>query len=88
MKVDSSIVLVRQNLRQLPLSVRAAVSDKLKRLLAAGVIEPFDVFAWVLSIVVRPKSGRMCADLREPNEAVIIDAVPLQSNDEWNYFPA
>ncbi|KAJ8336765.1 hypothetical protein SKAU_G00379850 [Synaphobranchus kaupii] len=76
---------VRQKLRRLPLSVRGAVSDELKRLLAAGVIEPIDASAWVSPIVViQKKSGkiRMCVDLREPNKAVIIDAFPLPHMDE------
>ncbi|KAJ8353489.1 hypothetical protein SKAU_G00210560 [Synaphobranchus kaupii] len=84
-KVDASVTPVRQKLRWLPLSVRGAVSDELKRLLAAGVIKPIDASAWVSPIVViQKKSGkiRMCVDLREPNKAVIIDAFPLPHMDE------
>ena len=84
-KVDPSITPVRQKLRRLPLSVRGAVSDELKRLLAAGVIEPVDASAWVSPIVViQKKSGkiRMCVDLREPNKAVVIDSFPLPHMDE------
>ncbi|KAJ8373726.1 hypothetical protein SKAU_G00043060 [Synaphobranchus kaupii] len=84
-KVDASVTPVHQKLCRLPLSVTGAVSDELKRLLAAGVIEPIDASAWVSPIVViQKKSGkiRMCVDLREPNKAVIIDAFPLPHMDK------
>lgn len=38
-KVAPTAVPVRQKLRRLPFSVRAAVSEELNRLLSAGVIE-------------------------------------------------
>ena len=82
--VDSSIPPVRQKLRRLPLSVRDAVSDELKCLLATGVIERVDASAWVSPIVSYTEEVKicMCVDLREPNKAVIIDAFPLPHMDE------
>lgn len=65
----------------LPLSVRVAFSGEQKYLLAAGVIEPISVSAWVSPIIVTQwKSGKMCAD--QPNKAVIIDAFPLPYIEE------
>uniref|UniRef100_A0A8C6V5S1 Gypsy retrotransposon integrase-like protein 1 n=1 Tax=Neogobius melanostomus TaxID=47308 RepID=A0A8C6V5S1_9GOBI len=84
-KLDPTVKPVRQKLRRLPFAVRSSVSAELDRLLNAGVIERIDASPWVSPIVVtgRKTGGiRMCADLREPNKAVIIDCYPLPHVDE------
>uniref|UniRef100_A0A669FAM3 Reverse transcriptase domain-containing protein n=1 Tax=Oreochromis niloticus TaxID=8128 RepID=A0A669FAM3_ORENI len=84
-KVDPTVKPVRQKLRRLPFAVRASVSAELDRLLKAGVIERIDASSWVSPIVVtgRKTGGiRLCADLREPNKAVITDCYPLPHVDE------
>ena len=84
-KLDPTIRPVRQKLRRLPFAVRESVSAELNRLLEACVIEKVDASAWVSPIVVTAKKNggiRMCADLREPNKAVLIDSYPLPHIDE------
>ncbi|XP_030595617.1 uncharacterized protein LOC115787179 [Archocentrus centrarchus] len=84
-KLDPSVKPVRQKLRRLPFAVRAPVAAELDRLLKAGVIEQIDASPWVSPIVVtgRKTGGiRLCADLREPNKAVITDCYPLPHVDE------
>lgn len=54
-KVAPTAVPVRQKLRRLPFSVRAAVSEELNRLLSAGVIERVEASPWVSPIVVTQK---------------------------------
>ncbi|KAL1251129.1 hypothetical protein QQF64_018925 [Cirrhinus molitorella] len=84
-KIDPTVQPIRQKLRRLPFAVRDAVSAEVDRLLHAGIIEEIDASAWVSPIVVtRKKNGgiRMCADLREPNKAVVTDCYPLPHVDE------
>lgn len=84
-KVDPTIKPVRQKLQRLPFAVRASVSAELDRLLNAGVIEKIDASSWVSPIVVtgRKTGGiRLCADLREPNKALVINSHPLPHMDE------
>lgn len=84
-KLSPAAVPVRQKLRSLPLSVQTAVSNQLNRLLSAGVIERIDASPWVSPIVVTQKNTgriRMCADLRKPNKAIIVDSHPLPHKKE------
>lgn len=84
-KIRDNAKPVRQKLRRLPFAVRSAVSDELQRLLSAGVIERVDASPWVSNIVVTQKktgSIRMCADLREPNKALVVDSHPLPHMEE------
>lgn len=84
-KLNPTITPVRQKLRRLPFAIRDSVSAELDRLLKAGVIERVDASAWVSPIVVTAKKTggiRMCADLREPNKAVVTDSYPLPHIDE------
>lgn len=58
---------------------------RVRSLEANDVIEHVDASEWVSPIiVVQKKDGkiRMCADLREPNKAVVIDSFPLPHTDE------
>lgn len=85
LKVAPTAVPVRQKLRRLPFSVRAAVSDELNRLLSAGVIGRIEASPWVSPIVVTQKktgSIRMRGDFREPNKAIIVDSYPLPYMEE------
>ena len=71
---------VQQKLRRLPFAVRDKVSQELKRLEAADIIEKIDSSEWVSPMVVAYKrSGdvRLCVDLREVNKAILIDKYPL-----------
>ena len=71
---------VQQKLRRLPFAVRDKVSQELKRLEAADIIEQIDSSEWVSPMVVAYKrSGdvRLCVDLREVNKAILIDKYPL-----------
>lgn len=84
-KVAPTAVPVRQKLRRLPFSARAAVSEVLNRLLSAGVIEHVDASPWVSpTVVTQKKTGniRMCGDFREPNKAIIVDSYPLPHIEE------
>lgn len=84
-KTSPAVAPVRQKLRRLPLSVRAAVSEEIHHLLESDIIERVDASPWVSPIVVvQKKSGaiRMCVDLREPNKAVVTDSYPLPHIEE------
>ena len=79
-KVKDDVTPVQQKLRRLPYSVKEAVTQELDRLQTLGVIEKIDASPWVSPIVVtQKKTGgiRMCVDLREPNDAIVIDCYPL-----------
>ncbi|XP_077564735.1 uncharacterized protein LOC144180229 [Haemaphysalis longicornis] len=84
-KLKQSVAPVTQKLRRLPLSVREAVSDELRNLLSADVIECVNASEWVSPIVAaRKKDGsiRICVDLREANKAVVVDSFPLPHTEE------
>lgn len=51
-KVSETVQPVCQKLRQLPMSVRSAVSAEIQHLLQAGVIEKVDASPWVSPTVV------------------------------------
>ncbi|CAM4476884.1 unnamed protein product [Lepidochelys kempii] len=79
-KMRNNVMPVRQRLRWLPFSVREAVSEELRKLVQKDIIEEIDSSEWVSPIVVmQKKSGgiRLCVDLREPNQASVIDSHPL-----------
>ena len=76
---------VQQNLHCLPLSVRDAVSQELKKLVKLDVIEPIESSDWVSPIVMTMKKNggiRLCVDLSEPNRVVVIDGHPLPHMEE------
>lgn len=76
---------MHQKLQRLPFAIRDSVSAELDRLLKAGIIEWVDASAWVSPIVVTAKKSggiRMCADLREPTNAVVTNSYPLPHIDE------
>nr|XP_054761486.1 uncharacterized protein K02A2.6-like [Lytechinus pictus] len=79
-KVKPDYPPVQQKLRRLPLAVKDRVSQELKRLEEAGVIEKIDASEWVSPIVVSTKTSgeiRLCVDLREVNKAIVVDRFPL-----------
>lgn len=57
-KLDETVTPVRQKLRHLPLSVRSAVSEALKHLQAAEVIEHIDTSAWVHQLSLHRKVSK------------------------------
>lgn len=72
-------------MRRIPQAARQQVSDEIKRLEEAGVIERINASEWVSPIVVVQKkdgSIRMCVDLREANKAVVIDSYLLPHIEE------
>lgn len=84
-KVRSSVVPKKLKLRRLLLALREPVSKEIEKLLQADVIERMSASEWVSPIVVfREPDGsiRMCIDLREPNQAVVIDSFPLPHIEE------
>nr|XP_054760411.1 uncharacterized protein K02A2.6-like [Lytechinus pictus] len=79
-KVKPDYPPVQQKLRRLPLAVKDRVSQELKRLEEAGVIEKIDASEWVSPIIVSTKKSgeiRLCVDLREVNKAIVVDRFPL-----------
>lgn len=84
-KTKQSVSPVALKLRRLPLALRQQVTDELKRLESADVIERISASEWVSPVVVvRKKDGsiRLCVDLREPNKAVVVDSFPLPHTEE------
>ncbi|KAM7300305.1 uncharacterized protein ISCGN_020869 [Ixodes scapularis] len=84
-KIKQSVVPVALKLRCLPLTLRQQVTDELKRLEAADIIERISASKWVSAVVVVHKkdgSIRLCVDLREPNKAVVVDNFPLPHTEE------
>lgn len=83
-KVRLSVPSTVVKLRRLPLSLRARVSEELRRLEQLDVIERINASEWVSPIVVVQKDGgiRVCVDLREPNKAVVTDSFPLPHTEE------
>ena len=83
--VDTTVKLVSQNLRRLPLTLREEVSKELRRLEEIGVIEKIDSSSWISNVVVarRPTGEiRLCVDFRDVNKAIIPDKYPLPSQEE------
>lgn len=83
--IRPSVIPVRHRMRRIPLAARQSVSEEIRRLEAAGVIERINSSEWVSPIVVVQKkdgSIRMCVDLREANKAVVIDSFPLPHIEE------
>ena len=79
-KIRPDVVPIQQKIRRLPFDVRDAVSQEVKMLEEAGIIERIDSSEWVSPIVVtHKKTGgiRLCMDLREPNKVIVIDSHPL-----------
>uniref|UniRef100_A0A5S6Q5I1 RNA-directed DNA polymerase n=1 Tax=Trichuris muris TaxID=70415 RepID=A0A5S6Q5I1_TRIMR len=84
-KVRPNVKPVQQKLRRLPLSIKNAVSEELRRLMEEEIIERVNASQWISPIVVvQKKTGgiRLCVDLREPNKAVIADSFPLPHIDD------
>ena len=80
MKIRPDVVPIQQKLHRLPFAVRDAVSQEVKTLEEAGIIEIIDSSEWVSPIVVtHNKTGgtRLCMDLHEPNKAIVRDSHPL-----------
>ena len=79
-KVDPTVMPVRQPLRRLPLAVVDEVSARLDELESQGVIEKVSASPWVSPLVVgRKRDGRirLCVDMRRVNQAVVTDGYPL-----------
>lgn len=84
-KVRQDFPPVTAKLRRLPLAVRDAVTDELRRLEKEDIIERVEASEWVSPIVVIPKKDgkiRLCVDLREVNKAIIPDVFPLPHTEE------
>jgi len=84
-KIRPDVVPFQQKLRRLPFAVHDAVSQEVKTLEEAGIVERIDSSEWVSSIVVtHKKTGGIqpCVDLREPNKPIIIDSHPLPHIEE------
>lgn len=83
--LDSSVRPVIQPLRRIPLALRDAVGEELRRLAKADVIEPVNASPWVSNLVVARKRGgglRLCVDLTDVNKAIIPDKYPLPTAEE------
>uniref|UniRef100_A0A3B3IH14 Gypsy retrotransposon integrase-like protein 1 n=2 Tax=Oryzias latipes TaxID=8090 RepID=A0A3B3IH14_ORYLA len=83
--VDSSVRLVIQPLRRIPLALRDEVETELGRLVEEDVIEPVDASPWVSNLVVARKKGgglRLCVNLSDVNKAIIPDKYPLPTAEE------
>ena len=83
---DTSVVPVAQKARRLPFTLRTAVQEKVKDLIAQDIIEPVEgPTTWCSPIVVTPKpSGdiRLCVDMRRANEAIQRERLPIPTVDE------
>ncbi|XP_064464259.1 uncharacterized protein LOC135375498 [Ornithodoros turicata] len=84
-KVRQDVPPVIAKLRRLPLAVRDAVTEELRRLEKEDILERVEASEWVSPIVVIPKKDgkiRLCVDLREVNKAIIPDLFPLPHTEE------
>lgn len=70
---------------RIPLAVRDLVSQELRWLETEDILERVEASEWVCPIVVVHKEDgeiRLCVDLQEVNEAIIIDTFPLPHTEE------
>ena len=82
-----SIQPVAQPMRRVPLAHKEAVEKELKRMESEDILEKIDSSPWVSNMVLQWKDKgrgdlRICADLREPNKAIIPDRYPLPTIEE------
>ncbi|XP_053691543.1 uncharacterized protein K02A2.6-like [Sabethes cyaneus] len=79
--MDPHVVPIFQPLRQVPIHLENAVTEKLEELLKRDIIEVKKGPAtWVSPLVVASKANgsiRLCVDLRRVNQAVIRDRHPM-----------
>ncbi|XP_038064800.1 uncharacterized protein LOC119735167 [Patiria miniata] len=84
-KTRPDVTPTQQRLRRLPFAVRDRVKAELQRLESEHIIERIDASEWVSPIIVSyKKSGaiRLCVDLRQVNQAVVIDKFTLPDIQE------
>ena len=84
-RINPEVKPVRQQLRQIPFSIRNQVSEEVHRLLDADIIERVEASEWISNLVIVQKTDgrlRICVDLRSANQAVIVDGYPIPRIEE------
>lgn len=79
-KLKADAKPVQHAVRNVPLAIRQSLSDEIKRLCDADVIEKIESSEWVSPIVVARKSNnriRVCVDLRDLNKNIVVDVHPM-----------
>ena len=87
--IDHTIPLVMEPLRRIPLAYQEKALAELKRMEADGILEKIDSSPSISNMVIAPKPNdaiRICADLRNPNKAIIPDKYPLPTMEELSEF--
>lgn len=82
--VKKDAIPVIHKVRNLPFSIREGVKEHLEKLLQDDIIEKVESAEWVAPMVVKRPNGRLrlCIDLRDLNESILVDQYPLPRINE------